>query len=69
MYMLVAAFVPFTEKEAQARHAQAASDRHTAGLEGPVQLETTTHKQTLYFCWIDFIKAVGRDCTGHSENS
>ena len=50
-YMLVAAFVPFREKEAQARQAQEINDRRAAGLTGPVNSERTTKPsgQTLYF--------------------
>ena len=49
--MLVGAFIPFGEKEAQARYEQEVMDRRAANLEGPVQLETSTkpNAQTLYF--------------------
>ena len=50
-YMLVGAFIPFSERDAKARREQEVFDRRAAGLEGPVQLETTTkpNAQTLYF--------------------
>ena len=50
-YMLVGAFVPFSEKEARRRHEQEIRDRHKQGLEGPVPIETLTKpdSQTLYF--------------------
>ena len=50
-YMLVGAFIPFSDREAKARHEQEVLDRRATGLEGPVQLETTTkpNAQTLYF--------------------
>ena len=50
-YILVGAFIPFSEKEAKARYEQEVRDRQAMGMEGPVQLETTTrpNSQTLYF--------------------
>ena len=50
-YMLVGALIPFSERDAKARHEQEVLDRRATGLEGPVQLETTTKPsvQTLYF--------------------
>ena len=50
-FMLVGAFIPFSEKEAKVRYEQEVKDRQAMGLEGPVQLETTTRPsaQTLYF--------------------
>ena len=50
-YMVVGAFVPFSPKEAQDRYDQERRDRIAAGLEGPVQMETTVSQkgQTLYF--------------------
>ena len=49
--MLVGAFVPFSEREAKARYEREVQDRRATGLEGPVQLETTTkpNSQTLYY--------------------
>ena len=41
-YMLVGAFVPFSDKDAKNRYEQEVRDRQAMGLEGPVQLETTT---------------------------
>ena len=41
-YMLVGAFIPFSEREASRRYEQEVRDRHAMGLEGPVQLETMT---------------------------
>ena len=48
---MVGAFIPFSEKEAKARYEQEVNDRQAMGIEGPVQLETTTrpNSQTLYF--------------------
>ena len=50
-YMIVGAFVPFSPKEVQDRYDQERRDRIAAGLEGPVQMETTVSQkgQTLYF--------------------
>ena len=50
-YMLVGAFIPFSERDAKARYEQEVHDRRAMGLEGPVQLETTTkpNAQTLYY--------------------
>ena len=50
-YMLVGAFIPFSERDAKARYEQEVHDRRAMGLEGPVQLETTTkpNAQTMYF--------------------
>ena len=50
-YMVVGAFVPFSPKEVQDRYDQERRDRIAAGLEGPVQMETTVSQkgQTLYF--------------------
>ena len=49
--MVVGAFVPFSPKEVQDRYDQERRDRIAAGLEGPVQMETTVSQkgQTLYF--------------------
>ena len=51
MYILVGAFIPFSEKEAKERYEQEVRDRRIMGLEGPVQLETTTkpNAQTVYY--------------------
>ena len=48
---MVGAFTAFTEKEAKERHEQEVRDRRIMGLEGPVQLETTTkpNAQTVYY--------------------
>ena len=50
-YMLVGAFIPFSQKEAMARYEQEVKDSQAAGLYGPVQLEMVTKPgaQTLYF--------------------
>ena len=50
-YMPVGAFIPFSERDAKARHEQEVLDRRATGLEGPVQLDTTTkpNAQTLYY--------------------
>ena len=50
-YMLVGAFIPFSEKDAKRRYEQEVSDRRAMGLEGPVQVETLTkpNSQTMYF--------------------
>ena len=49
--MLVGAFIPFSERDAKNRYEQEVRDRQAMGLEGPVQVETTTkpNSQTLYF--------------------
>ena len=39
-YMLVGAFIPFSQKESTARYEQEAKDAHVAGIQGPIQLET-----------------------------
>ena len=51
MFMLVGSFIPFSERDAKARYEQEVRDRRAMGLEGPVQLETTTkpNAQTLYY--------------------
>ena len=56
-YMLVGAFIPFSDRGAKFRHEQEVLDRRATGLEGPVQLETTTkpNAQTLYF--VEFMAA------------
>ena len=41
-YMLVGAFIPSSEKEAQLRHEREVTDRRLAGLEGPAQKVTLT---------------------------
>ena len=41
-YMLVGSFIPFSERDAKARYDKEVYDRRAMGLEGPVQLETTT---------------------------
>ena len=41
-YMLVGAFIPFSEKEARARYEQEVKDSQAAGLYGPAQLEMVT---------------------------
>ena len=50
-YMLVGAFIPFSEKEAKRRYEQEVRDRRAIGLEGPVAMETLTkpNSQTMYF--------------------
>ena len=50
-YMLVGAFIPFSEKDAKSRYEQEVRDRHAMGLEGPVLMEAFTkpNSQTLYF--------------------
>ena len=50
-HMLVGALIPFSDRDAKARYEQEVLDRRATGLEGPVQLETTTkpNAQTLYF--------------------
>ena len=50
-YMRVGSFIPFSDKEAKVRYEQEVKDRQAMGLEGPVQLETTTRPSahTLYF--------------------
>ena len=66
-YMLVGAFIPFSEKDAKNRYEQEVRDRQAMGLEGPVQMETSTkpNSQTLYFVELmaeksDAPTAVGR---------
>ena len=50
-YLLVGAFVPYGEREAEARYEKEVMDRQAAGLEGPVLLESATlpAAKTLYF--------------------
>ena len=50
-YMLVRAFIPFSEKEARAPYEQEVNDSQAAGIYGPKQLELVTKPgaQTLYF--------------------
>ena len=50
-YMLVGAFIPFSEKDAKKRYEQEVRDRQVQGLEGPVVMEQLTKpgSQTLYF--------------------
>ena len=50
-YMVVAALVPFMQKEVKERYEQECRDRIAAGFEGPVQLETTIipKQQTLFY--------------------
>ena len=50
-YMLVGAFIPFSEREAKARYEQELKDQQATGIQGPVQLETVTKPgaQTIYF--------------------
>ena len=50
-YMLVGAFIPFSQKEATARYEQEVRDSQAAGIQGPIQLELVTKPgaQTLYF--------------------
>ena len=52
-YMLVGAFIPFSERDAKNRYEQEVRDRQAMGLEGPVQVETMTKpsSQTLYTSW------------------
>ena len=49
-YMLVGAFIPFSERDAKARYEQEVHDRRAMGLEGLVQVETTTkpNAQTVF---------------------
>ena len=51
MYILVGSFITFSEKDAKGRYEQEVRDRRVMGLEGPVQLETTTkpNAHTLYY--------------------
>ena len=51
MYILVGAFVPFSEKYAKDRYEQEVRGRRIMGLEGPVQQETTTkpNAHTVYY--------------------
>ena len=60
-YMLVGAFVPYGQSEAKARYEQEVKDRRAAGLEGPVQMETTTRPaaQTMYFVELIPTKSIG----------
>jgi len=47
-YMLVGAFIPFSQKEAMARYEQEAKDAHAAGIQGPNNLRrllSREHKQ------------------------
>ena len=50
-YMLVGAFISFSQKEATARYEQEVRDSQAAGIQGPIQLELVTKPgaQTLYF--------------------
>ena len=50
-YMLVGAFIPFSERDAVRRYEQEVRDRYAMGLEGPVLMEqfTKPNSQTLYF--------------------
>ena len=53
--------MPFGEKEVKARYEQEVADRHATGLQGPIQLETTTRPgaQTLYFVELMPSKSAG----------
>ena len=50
-YILVGAFIPFSDRDAKNHYEQEVRDRHAMGLEGPVQIEALTkpNSQTLYF--------------------
>ena len=73
-YMLVGAFIPFSERDAKRRYEQEVRDRHAQGLEGPVPIEkfTKPDSQTLYFVELLAEKSDApvalRDMTNSIEN-
>ena len=52
-YLLVGHFVPFGREEALARYEREARDMQLAGIEGPVDLETTTAENASPFYLVE----------------